>query len=92
MDACDLVSKVLVGDGKERNTMAASRVPEKGDIDFVPYNKIDLLWNLVDTALRQGATNEPTKSQLRISRMQMEDALQFHSKLLKIARALGRRN
>jgi hypothetical protein len=96
VDACNLVSKVLVGDGKERNTMAASRVPEKGDIDFVPYNKIDLLWNLVDTALRQGETDEPTKSQLRISRMKMEDALQSHFSLLKIseeglasARALG---
>ena len=27
---------------------AVQRLPETGDIDHVPYEKIDMLWNLID--------------------------------------------
>jgi hypothetical protein len=99
VEACDLVTRVLVGPegGKVRRSNAASRVPEKGNIDFVPYPKIDLLWNLIDQSLRQGDIDEETMSQLRVSRLKMEQALEFHFSLLKIseegltsARALAR--
>ena len=88
VDACNLVTKVLMGgdsEGQARKSTAASRVPEKGNMDFVPYNKIDMLWDLVDHALRQGSIEESTKSQLRVSRMKMEDALKLHFSLLKIS-------
>lgn len=99
VDACNLVSKILFGgdDGKQMKSMAASRVPENGGLVFVPYNKIDILWNLIEHALRQGDLYESTKSELRISRMRMEQALEFHFNMLKIseeglgsARALAR--
>jgi hypothetical protein len=72
-------------EGEARKAMSASRIPEKGNIDFVPYNVIDMLWELVDKTLRQGSISESTKSQLRVSRMKMEDALAFHFNLLKIS-------
>jgi hypothetical protein len=88
IDACNLVTQILMGgdsEGEARKAMSASRIPEKGNIDFVPYNMIDMLWDLVDKTLRQGSVSESTKSQLRISRMKMEDALKFHFSLLKIS-------
>ena len=86
--ACNLVTRVLTGGDDEANArkgLSVSRVPEQGNIDFVPYNKIDLLWDLVERALRQGSIDESTKSQLRVSRMKMEDALKLHFSLLKIS-------
>ena len=88
IDACDLVTRTLMGgdtEGEARKAMSVSRIPEKGNIDFVPYNMIDMLWELVDKTLRQGSISESTKSQLRVSRMKMEDALKFHFNLLKIS-------
>ena len=88
IDACNLVTRILMGgdsEGGARKAMSASRIPEKGNIDFVPYNMIDMLWDLVDKTLRQGSVSESTKSQLRVSRMKMEDALKFHFSLLKIS-------
>ncbi|KAI2513765.1 hypothetical protein MHU86_548 [Fragilaria crotonensis] len=88
VDACNLVTRVLTAgeiEGNARKALSASRIPEKGDIDFVPYNKIDLLWDLVDQALRQGSIDESTKSKLRVSRLKMEEALKLHFSLLKIS-------
>lgn len=88
IDACHLVTRTLMGgdtEGEARKAMSVSRIPEKGNIDFVPYNMIDMLWELVDKTLRQGSISESTKSQLRVSRMKMEDALKFHFNLLKIS-------
>jgi hypothetical protein len=54
--ACDVVSGILTGsildgDGmRSRESRAPARLPEKGDIDFVTYDKIDVLWNLIDHA------------------------------------------
>ena len=86
--ARNLVTRVLTGGDDEANArkgLSVSRVPEQGNIDFVPYNKIDSLWDLVECALRQGSIDESTKSQLRVSRMKMEDALKLHFSLLKIS-------
>lgn len=88
VDACNLVTRVLTcgeTEGNTRKALSFSRVPEKGDIDFVPYKKIDLLWDLVDRALRQGSIDESTKSKLRVSRLKMEEALKLHFTLLKIS-------
>mmetsp|Transcript_40667 Transcript_40667/g.46222 ORF Transcript_40667/g.46222 Transcript_40667/m.46222 type:complete len:1642 (-) Transcript_40667:215-5140(-) len=87
VDACNLVSKILFGkdNGKLRKSTASFLVPEKGGLIYVPYNKIDLLWNLVDNALRLGDIAESIKSQLRVSRLRMEQALEFHFSLLKIS-------
>jgi len=89
VDACNLVSKILIGadDGKHMKSVAASRVPENGGLVFVPYNKIDLLWNLVEHCLRQSEINEFAKSNLRVSRLKMEEALAFHFRMLSVSEA-----
>jgi hypothetical protein len=51
IEACDLVSSVLSGfrtdTPHEFAAKNSSRLPEKGDVDYIPYKNIDLVWNLV---------------------------------------------
>ena len=82
-EACDIVSSVL--DGESRENHAASRLPEKGDIDFVPYHKIDLLWELAQEAITSGQVFAEEKDQLLASRTKMEQSLAKHFDLMKIS-------
>lgn len=47
-EACDVVVAVLAQNAK---TATSRRLPEKGSIDYVPYDLIDLLWNIIDSIL-----------------------------------------
>jgi hypothetical protein len=102
-EACDVVSGMLTGslldgDGMlSRESRAPARLPEKGDIDFVPYDKIDVLWNLIDRACSDYLIDSAEKKKLQESRDEMEKALEKHFKLTGIseqgarsARALSR--
>lgn len=86
-EACAIVSAVLLGEhkrGPSRKEQAPSRLPEKGDIDFVPYSKIDLLWNLIEQVLVGSLVDATTKVELKKSRNMMETALEEHFELMKI--------
>lgn len=90
--ACDIVSAILSGatlDGngahQSRETRAPARLPEKGDIDFVPYAKIDVLWSLIDRALSHSTLNTMEKRKLEESSKTMETALEKHFELMKIS-------
>ena len=96
-EACAIVSGILTGtlpDGrgmKSRETRAPSRLPEKGDIDYVPYDMIDLLWNLIDQACNDSTVVSSEKKKLGESRATMEKALEKHFELMKISE-LGSRS
>lgn len=98
-EACQVVTAILVGlDGAEaRRAKAPHRLPEKGDIDFVPYHKIDILWNLIENALELGELDEMTEKDLLKAQGEMKQALHDHFELVKLteagllsARRLGR--
>jgi hypothetical protein len=85
IEACKLVSAVLSGCGSwGRRTKASSRLPEKGDIDYVPYRKIDLLWNAIELEVIPNAQSVYL-ADLLAARSDMERALEKHFELLNIS-------
>lgn len=82
-DACRVVCYVLNG---RDEAFAISRLPEKGYIDFVPYSKIDQLWNVIEEKLTLVHNfNREQKVELQSSRSEMESALAKHFQLLKLS-------
>eukprot|EP00529_Nitzschia_sp_RCC80_P002694 CAMPEP_0113454898 /NCGR_PEP_ID=MMETSP0014_2-20120614/8100_1 /TAXON_ID=2857 /ORGANISM="Nitzschia sp." /LENGTH=1874 /DNA_ID=CAMNT_0000346317 /DNA_START=2263 /DNA_END=7887 /DNA_ORIENTATION=- /assembly_acc=CAM_ASM_000159 len=80
VEACNLVSEILSGfgtdDPHEFATKNSSRLPEKGDIDYVPYKNIDLVWNLIEIATKQNGNCPPEyKTRALAARDKMEQAL-----------------
>ena len=84
-DACRIVCAVL---DRSQHTKATARLPEKGDIDFVPYNKLDLLFELMEQVLSRGQVNRKERAELEHWRDKMTDAIVRHFNLLKVS-ALG---
>lgn len=82
-EACNVVT-VILGDNN-RATEAASRLPEKGNIDCVPYRSIDLLWNLIEIACSKGAYDYDEECRVLNARKDMEKALQNHYECMKIS-------
>ena len=87
LEACNVVTTVLSSDqgGKSREERAPSRLPEKGDIDFVPYKKIDILWSLIEKTISTGNVEESTKSELRRAQDSVVQALERHFGLLQVS-------
>ena len=89
IEACNVVTGTLLGhDGSDtdsRQSNASSRLPEKGEVDFVPYTKIDLLWNFIEVVLSKPEVDKVERLKVREARDQMESALQKHFVLLKIS-------
>jgi len=81
--ACKVICDVLSGDGKEREAKATSRLPEKGSIDYVPYDTIDELWNMIEASLQSANFDTETKNLMLDSRQKMEDAIKKHFELMK---------
>ena len=88
--ACDVVSSILRGDNLgslyasvKQNTVL-SRLPECGGIDFVPYDTIDMLWNLIEAALASPDRSESKRAKLLAARSKMELALEGHFKIMKV--------
>ncbi len=84
IEACDLVIIILLGDECERQNAATSRLPERGNIDFVPYETIDNLWNLIETCL-ESTLSSIQMGKLLKSRDAMESALERHFKLMQVS-------
>jgi hypothetical protein len=86
VEACNLVTLTLTGHNTGlRESGAASRLPEKGDIDFVPYQTIDLLWNLIEVLLSKKKFSRVKEREITDSRDRMEFALEKHFGLLNIS-------
>jgi len=87
LEACNVVSTVLSAnhDFKSREERAPNRLPEKGDIDFVPYNKIDILWNLMEKTIAVGNLNSDEERALRNAQSMVKLALEKHFALLKVS-------
>ena len=83
IDACDLVSSILIGDETERQKNATNRLPEKGYVDFVPYEKIDNLWNSIEELSKEHEEKDLEK--LLLARSQMEVALEKYYNLMKVS-------
>lgn len=87
-EACSIVTSTLLGvdgEGKTREARAASRLPEKGDIDFLPYQSIDMLWNLIDILLSKRVLGDSEEARVKGARDQMETALKKNFALEKIS-------
>lgn len=97
-EACDVVVEIL--SKRNDNLPSSSRIPEKGAIDFVPYNLIDSLHatinNIVETVQDSDEGVQNRLIALRSAQHRMEKALLHHFELtnlseegLKSARALA---
>ena len=69
-----MVVQALVSSPAESRT----RLPEKGDIRFVPYKKIDVLYDLMERTLRQPGVEKELQVQLRTSQQKLVTALKQH--------------
>ncbi|KAL7468733.1 hypothetical protein ACHAXS_008961 [Conticribra weissflogii] len=79
-DACDVVVSVL----SSRNDQTSSnRLPEKGNIDYVPYDLIDALWNTIETVASSKVGPSDDIAILLKKRGRMENALKRHFESLK---------
>eukprot|EP00558_Chaetoceros_sp_UNC1202_P005619 CAMPEP_0197246016 /NCGR_PEP_ID=MMETSP1429-20130617/10611_1 /TAXON_ID=49237 /ORGANISM="Chaetoceros sp., Strain UNC1202" /LENGTH=211 /DNA_ID=CAMNT_0042706609 /DNA_START=156 /DNA_END=791 /DNA_ORIENTATION=+ len=81
--ACELICHIVRGKGNDRDQQAVSRLPEKGNIDFLPYDAIDRLWNLIESQLRSSGVSRCKRQKLLDGRMDMEAALEKHFKLMQ---------
>ena len=64
------------------------RLPEKGETDFVPYGKIDTLYNLVDLAIENGDIDDTDyRTTVLSARERMVQALGQHLDRMEISEA-----
>lgn len=83
--ACDLATNVLRGNGNRRTT-ALGRLPEKGDVDIVPYHTIDLLYQLVQEAVDNNDNRDAAERRTMLAaRDRMERALEHHFEMIKMS-------
>ena len=84
VEACNVISDILRGGEGGRENAATSRLPERGNIDFVPYEAIDNLWNLIESYC-QGSANPDQKARILNARFIMQNAIEKHFKLMQIS-------
>ena len=80
--ACKVVVMVLDKNCKDVGS-AASRLPEKGQVDFVPYSLVDMLWNIIESA--SPLLNVDERNNMVQARAEMEVALEEHMKRIRIS-------
>lgn len=83
VDACHLVSEVLTDHSRIKSSTV--RLPENGDIDFVPYETIDRLWNLMNAYVNLPSTGVVEKQLVDDARIVLEAALKKHFELMRIS-------
>eukprot|EP00985_Skeletonema_marinoi_P033659 scaffold41824_cov219-Skeletonema_marinoi.AAC.8 len=85
--ACDVVTAIL--SSQASSSSPSSRLPEKGSIDYVPYDLIDSLWQIIEVITSNSASksDETQKKIQKIlqSRTCMERSLAKHFEGLKIS-------
>ncbi|KAL7457142.1 hypothetical protein ACHAWC_008639 [Mediolabrus comicus] len=86
-DACDVVTAILSSQASRPNP--SSRLPEKGSIDYVPYDLIDTLWDIIEVIASHSAS-ETDMNQKKIqcllkSRACMEKSLVRHFERCKLS-------
>lgn len=79
--ACNVVTTILADPARRK--VATKRVPEKGGIDFVPYNDIDMLMHVTEKVIPM--LNDA--GDLISARESMIKGLEFHFELLAISEA-----
>ncbi|KAL7569214.1 hypothetical protein ACA910_016770 [Epithemia clementina (nom. ined.)] len=85
--ACGLVSSVLDIAGQKPNA-TAMRLPEKGNMDFVPYEKIDILYNLIDTAVENGDLEDGEfRETVLLARSRMVESLEAYFDRMEVSEA-----
>jgi hypothetical protein len=88
-EACDVVTSLLSNQqALHLNKSSSSRLPEKGSIDYVPYDLIDMLWDMIESIITAGssADSEAVGAQIQLllkKRNGMERALEKHFESLK---------
>jgi hypothetical protein len=84
LDACRVVT-TLLDPQSGRHSTAHNRLPERGNMDYVPYTTIDHLWDAMELTLRSGRVTDPHRvNLLREAQSAVEDALKHHFSLLKL--------
>jgi len=86
-DACDVVTAIL--SSQASSSSPSSRLPEKGSIDYVPYDLIDSLWQIIEV-IPSNSASKSDETQRKIqkilqSRTCMERSLAKHFEGLKIS-------
>jgi hypothetical protein len=85
-DACRVVIAVLRGPNPPaRRQSAPSRWADQGKTDYLPQNKIDLLFNLMSAHIKKGDSDEERLDSIRSSREALEEALVQYFELIKIS-------
>jgi len=93
-EACEVVVSILSKQTSNSKNAPSSRLPEKGSIDYVPYDLIDMLWNMIESIIASSTTAaysisyEDVKSQIKSlikKRSRMENALEKHFESLRIS-------
>jgi hypothetical protein len=88
-EACDVVASLLSSQqALHLNKSTSSRLPEKGSIDYVPYDLIDMLWDMIESVItaNSSADSEAVGAQIYVllkKRNGMERALEKHFESLK---------
>lgn len=86
-DACEVVTRTLSKHNEcisKSLTFSNSRLPEKGSIDYLPYDLIDQLWSTVQYVVTSGH-NASVASEFRSFQSRMESALVKHFELSKLS-------
>jgi len=90
-EACDVVTSILTKQQNMPNsTRSSSRLPEKGSIDWIPYNLIDMLWNVIESIVSTHPSNSSKDVTSQVNslikmRGGMEKALEKHFEMLKMS-------
>jgi len=87
-DACDVVTAILLSSRASRLN-PSNRLPEKGSIDYVPYDLIDNLWHVIEVIASNSASESDEKQKkiqiLLQRRTCMEKSLSQHFAALKLS-------
>lgn len=87
-EACSVVSTTLESLGSAENSRestAASRLPEKGDIDYFPHKSVDMLWNLIEIVLSKHALGANEEKKVCKARDIMKESLTTYFSLLQLS-------
>ncbi|KAL7435955.1 hypothetical protein ACHAXH_003008 [Discostella pseudostelligera] len=93
-EACDVASSILSKREKTssclRDTGACSRLPEKGSIDYIPYDLIDMLWDMIESIITSHSPSfcKDVRSQVQSltkKRYCLEQSLETHFESLKLS-------